>query len=242
MPIATVDGGLVFERDWNVARHDVPADARAARVLRLRPVPRPEQAAEFRHGAGRLQLRPALQRQPLPRQRPHRRRQPAHARADVAAARAGDRRRAAARRRRPALLLPGPAGRCGTKRRRRPARRTCWRWREGRLSDAWAIAGLWQYNFDSSQTERFNAGVRYTPAPGRVLNASYRYDRQYVDPIGGHRSCSSSSTSRRSGRSRRTGRCSGGGTTRSPTARRWRRWRASSTMPTAGRCGSSASA
>ena len=37
---------------------------------------------------------------------------------------------------------------------------------EGRLSDAWALISLWQYNFESSQTERFNAGVRYTPAPG----------------------------------------------------------------------------
>ncbi len=55
---------------------------------------------------------------------------------------------------------------------------------EGRLSDAWALGALWQYNFDASQTERINAGVRYTPTPGRVLNVSYRYSRQYVDPIG----------------------------------------------------------
>jgi LPS-assembly protein len=55
---------------------------------------------------------------------------------------------------------------------------------EGRLSDAWAIIGLWQYNLDSSQTERLNAGVRYTPAPGRVFNATYTYNRQYFDPIG----------------------------------------------------------
>ncbi len=55
---------------------------------------------------------------------------------------------------------------------------------EGRLSDAWALIGLWQYNLDSSQTERLNAGVRFTPAPGRVFNASYTYNRQYFDPIG----------------------------------------------------------
>ena len=55
---------------------------------------------------------------------------------------------------------------------------------EGRLSDAWAIIGLWQYNLDSSQTERLNAGLRYTPAPGRVFNATYTYNRQYFDPIG----------------------------------------------------------
>ncbi len=55
---------------------------------------------------------------------------------------------------------------------------------EGRLSDAWSIVALWQYNFDSSRTERTNAGFRYTPAPGRVFNASYTYSRQYFDPIG----------------------------------------------------------
>jgi LPS-assembly protein len=55
---------------------------------------------------------------------------------------------------------------------------------EGRLSEAWSLAALWQYNFDASQTERMNAGARYTPAPGRVLSASYRYSRQYFDPIG----------------------------------------------------------
>ena len=56
---------------------------------------------------------------------------------------------------------------------------------EGRLSDAWALIGLWQYNFESSQTGRFNAGVRYTPAPGRTLSASYRYSRQNFDPLAG---------------------------------------------------------
>jgi hypothetical protein len=40
---------------------------------------------------------------------------------------------------------------------------------EGRLSDAWSIAALWQYNQDSRQTERLNAGFRYTPAPGPGL-------------------------------------------------------------------------
>ncbi len=55
---------------------------------------------------------------------------------------------------------------------------------EGRISDAWAIAALWQYNQDSKQTERLTAGIRYTPAPGRVFNASYTYNRQFVDPVG----------------------------------------------------------
>jgi LPS-assembly protein len=47
---------------------------------------------------------------------------------------------------------------------------------EGRITDAWALAGLVQYNFDSSQTERFDVALRWTPGPGRVVNASYRYD------------------------------------------------------------------
>jgi LPS-assembly protein len=55
---------------------------------------------------------------------------------------------------------------------------------EGRLSEAWSLVGLWQYNFDASQTERVNAGVRYTPGPGRALNATYSYSGQYVDPVG----------------------------------------------------------
>ena len=111
IPISSVDGGLVFERDWDIAGQRVHPDARAARLLRLRPLSRPEQGSDIRHRGRRLQLRPAVQRQPLSRQRPDRRRQPAHARADVAPARNGNRRRTAAGRRRPALLLPGPEGR-----------------------------------------------------------------------------------------------------------------------------------
>jgi len=52
---------------------------------------------------------------------------------------------------------------------------------EGRLSDTWSVLGLMQYNFDDAQFDRFNAGVRYTPAPGRVLNLTYRYSREFVD-------------------------------------------------------------
>lgn len=55
---------------------------------------------------------------------------------------------------------------------------------EGRLSEAWAIGALMQYNFDQSQTERFDFGVRYTPAPGRAFNASYRYSRLAINAQG----------------------------------------------------------
>jgi LPS-assembly protein len=56
---------------------------------------------------------------------------------------------------------------------------------EGRLSDAWSAVGLLQLNLDSSNTERLNLGVRYTPAVGKVINASYRYTRNLADPAGG---------------------------------------------------------
>ena len=55
---------------------------------------------------------------------------------------------------------------------------------EGRISDAWTIAGLLQQNLDSGQNERFNVAARYTPSPGRALFASYRYTRQLVNPTG----------------------------------------------------------
>jgi len=55
---------------------------------------------------------------------------------------------------------------------------------EGRLSDAWSLTNLLQYNFDAHEVERFNTGVRYTPSPGRVLNATWRYTRTLVDPTG----------------------------------------------------------
>ncbi|MEO8506420.1 MAG: LPS-assembly protein LptD [Betaproteobacteria bacterium] len=56
---------------------------------------------------------------------------------------------------------------------------------EGRLSDAWSLIGLMQYDFGSSQLNRFNLGTRYNPAPGRVLSLIYRYSRELVDQIGG---------------------------------------------------------
>jgi LPS-assembly protein len=55
---------------------------------------------------------------------------------------------------------------------------------EGRLSDVWSAASALQYNLDHRQDERLDLGVRWQPGPGRVLNASYRYIRQQVDPTG----------------------------------------------------------
>ena len=55
---------------------------------------------------------------------------------------------------------------------------------ESRLSDYWSAAGTLQYNLNHPQTEVFDIGVRWQPAAGKVLNASYRYIRQNIDPTG----------------------------------------------------------
>lgn len=55
---------------------------------------------------------------------------------------------------------------------------------EGRVSEAWSVAGLLQQNLDRGQNERFNLSVRYTPSPGSALSASYRFTRQLVNPTG----------------------------------------------------------
>jgi LPS-assembly protein len=55
---------------------------------------------------------------------------------------------------------------------------------EGRLSDAWYVAGTTQYNFDAGELEIFNAALRWTPAPGKAINASYRYNRNLLDQAG----------------------------------------------------------
>ena len=55
---------------------------------------------------------------------------------------------------------------------------------EGRLSDAWSLASLLQYNLDGHEVERLNAGFRYTPSIGHTFNATWRYTRSIVDPTG----------------------------------------------------------
>lgn len=56
---------------------------------------------------------------------------------------------------------------------------------EGRVAEAWSLIGLMQYDFGSSQTNRFNLGTRYNPAPGKVVSLTYRYSRELVDQVGG---------------------------------------------------------
>jgi LPS-assembly protein len=55
---------------------------------------------------------------------------------------------------------------------------------EARLSDVWSAAGTLQYQFNQPQIERLDLGMRWQPAPGRVLNASYRFNRQQADSSG----------------------------------------------------------
>ena len=40
-----------------------------------------------------------------------------------------------------------------------------------------------QYNIVDSRIKRYSLGLRYTPQPGKVLNASYRYNRDTTAPI-----------------------------------------------------------
>jgi LPS-assembly protein len=55
---------------------------------------------------------------------------------------------------------------------------------EARLSDVWSASGALEYNLNHPQIERLDSGVRWQPTPGMVLNASYRFIRQQVDPTG----------------------------------------------------------
>jgi LPS-assembly protein len=47
----------------------------------------------------------------------------------------------------------------------------------GRISDAWLLDAGVQHSPENAQLERLNIGLRYQPQPGKVLNLSYRYDR-----------------------------------------------------------------
>jgi len=44
----------------------------------------------------------------------------------------------------------------------------------GTVAPRWTAEAGWQYSTNFSQTQKFNVATRYQPAPGRVLNLSYR--------------------------------------------------------------------
>ena len=52
---------------------------------------------------------------------------------------------------------------------------------EGRLSDAWLMNALVQFNLDTGNSERLNFGARWNPEPGKVVAASWRYTRKPFD-------------------------------------------------------------
>jgi LPS-assembly protein len=54
---------------------------------------------------------------------------------------------------------------------------------EGRITDAWLVNALVQENTDSWTTERFNAGVRWNPEPGKVISGVWRFNRQAGNPL-----------------------------------------------------------
>ncbi len=47
----------------------------------------------------------------------------------------------------------------------------------GQISPAWSVDTAWQYNPNNSHSEKFNAGARYNPEPGKVANFNYRFNR-----------------------------------------------------------------
>jgi LPS-assembly protein len=55
---------------------------------------------------------------------------------------------------------------------------------DGKLSDAWALSALVEQNLGTGQNEQLNMGMRYTPEPGKVFNAVYRYNAQLTDSSG----------------------------------------------------------
>jgi LPS-assembly protein len=55
---------------------------------------------------------------------------------------------------------------------------------EVRLSDYWTAAGSYEVNVNHRQTNELDFGIRWQPTPGKVLNATYSYNRQQVDPTG----------------------------------------------------------
>jgi len=57
---------------------------------------------------------------------------------------------------------------------------------EGRVTDTFSAAATYEVNLNQSQTQEFDVGARWQPALGKVLNASYRYNRQTTDPFTGN--------------------------------------------------------
>jgi LPS-assembly protein len=53
----------------------------------------------------------------------------------------------------------------------------------GSITPALTLDGLWQYDPDGGRTKNFTFGSRYRPQPGKVFNASYRYNIDPANPL-----------------------------------------------------------
>ena len=53
----------------------------------------------------------------------------------------------------------------------------------GRIGHAWSYDATTQYNREQQRPERHSIAGRYAPEPGKVLNASYRYNREALKQI-----------------------------------------------------------
>ena len=54
----------------------------------------------------------------------------------------------------------------------------------GKLTRAWSLDGLYQYNPNQGQTEAFNFSARYKPEPGKLINLGYRFSNNTL-PVSG---------------------------------------------------------
>ena len=53
----------------------------------------------------------------------------------------------------------------------------------GRLAQGWSFDGSIQYDPQQSRTERYSASVRYAPEIAKVINASYRFNRELLRQV-----------------------------------------------------------
>ena len=51
----------------------------------------------------------------------------------------------------------------------------------GQLKNSWIVDAFWQYNTDNSKSVRSTVSGRYNPEPGKVLNLSYSYRQDSID-------------------------------------------------------------
>jgi LPS-assembly protein len=53
----------------------------------------------------------------------------------------------------------------------------------GNIARGWIAEAGWQFNTDRSETQKLSAGMRYQPAPGKVVNAGYRFTRNVLEQV-----------------------------------------------------------